>query len=150
MPKYTDAQKQQWAEQRQQQLSAITDMLEQGVSEVFTSEKYMEYLKTMSKFTRYSTNNTVLISMQRPDATLVAGYEAWRRNFNRQVKKGEKGIKIFAPVPYKRTIERDKIDPSTRQPVVDQNGDTVKAMSWRKPERRSIRNSPSKWRLRTG
>ena len=126
MPKYTDAQKQQWAEQRQQQLSAITDLLEQGVSEVFTSEKYMEYLKTMSKFTRYSTNNTILISMQRPEATLVAGYEAWKRNFNRQVKKGEKGIKIFAPVPYKRTIERDKIDPSTRQPVVDQNGDTVK------------------------
>ena len=67
MPKYTDAQKQQWAEQRQQQLTAITDMLKQGVADVFTSEKYMEYLKTMSKFTRYSTNNTILISMQRPE-----------------------------------------------------------------------------------
>lgn|GEM_PF-5523237 len=126
MPKYTDAQKQQWAEQRQQQLTAITDMLEQGVADVFTSEKYMEYLKTMSKFTRYSTNNTILISMQRPEATLVAGYEAWKKNFNRQVKKGEKGIKIFAPVPYKSTIERDKIDPNTRQVVLDRNGEAVK------------------------
>ena len=81
---------------REEQLKQITEQLEQGVAEIFTSEKYTEYLNTMAKFHNYSFNNTLLIAMQKPEATLVAGYQAWQKKFNRQVKRGEKGIQIIA------------------------------------------------------
>ena len=84
-----------------QQVREITDKLEQGIKELFESERFKEYLRTMSKFYNYSFNNTLLIAMQKPEATYVAGYTSWQRNFDRQVMKGEKGIKILAPAPYK-------------------------------------------------
>jgi len=108
-----------------QQIREITDKLEQGIRELFESERYKEYLTTMSKFYNYSFNNTLLIAMQKPDATLIAGYTAWQRNFERQVMKGEKGIKILAPAPYKAQEEREKIDPATQKPVLDADGKLV-------------------------
>lgn len=104
----------------------ITDKLEQGIKELFESEKYKEYLRTMSKFYNYSFNNTLLIAMQKPDATLIAGYTSWQRNFDRHVLKGEKGIKILAPAPYKVMEERDRLDPSTQKPISDQDGNALK------------------------
>ena len=86
---------------RKQQMKEITERLEQGVKDIFTSEMYTTYLRTMAKFHNYSFNNTLLIAMQRPDATLVAGFNAWKNKFNRYVKKGEKGIQIIAPAPIK-------------------------------------------------
>lgn len=109
-----------------QQVREITDKLEQGIQELFESEKYKEYLNTMSKFYRYSFNNTLLIAMQKPEATLIAGYTAWQRNFDRHVMKGEKGIRILAPAPYKAQEERDKLDPATQMPVLDEDGKPVK------------------------
>lgn len=106
-------------------LKEITDKLEQGIQELFQQEQYKAYLKTMSKFTNYSVNNSMLIFMQRPDASLVAGYGAWQKNFNRHVKRGEHGIKILAPCPYKDTVEREKIDPKTRLPVRGKDGKAV-------------------------
>lgn len=85
---------------RSQQMKEITQKLEKGVKEIFTSEMYKEYLKTMSQFHDYSLNNTLLIYMQKPDASLVAGYQAWQKKFKRQVKRGEKGIQIIAPAPH--------------------------------------------------
>lgn len=108
-----------------QQVREITDKLEQGIKELFESERFKEYLRTMSKFYSYSFNNTLLIAMQKPDATYVAGYTSWQRNFDRQVMKGEKGIKILAPAPYKAQEEREKIDPSTQKPVLDADGKPV-------------------------
>ena len=108
-----------------QQVREITDKLEQGIKELFESEKFKEYLTTMSKFYNYSFNNTLLIAMQKPDATLIAGYTSWQRNFDRQVMKGEKGIKILAPAPYKAKEEREKIDPATQKPVLDADGKPV-------------------------
>ena len=101
------------ADKRADQLKEITERLEQGVKDIFTSEMYTKYLLTMSKFHNYSFNNTLLIAMQRPDATLVAGYNAWKNKFNRYVKKGEKGIQIIAPAPVKEREEREKIDKDT-------------------------------------
>jgi len=109
-----------------QQVREITDKLEQGIKELFESEKYKEYLRTMSKFYNYSFNNTLLIAMQKPDATLIAGYTSWQRNFDRHVLKGEKGIKILAPAPYKVMEERDRLDPSTQKPISDQDGNALK------------------------
>lgn len=109
-----------------QQVREITDKLEQGIQELFESERYKEYLNTMSKFYRYSFNNTLLIAMQKPEATLIAGYTAWQRNFDRHVMKGEKGIRILAPAPYKSQEERDKLDPATQMPVLDADGKPVK------------------------
>ena len=106
----------------QQTITEITEKLEQGVHELFESEKYKAYLSSMSKFHNYSLNNTILISMQKPDATLVAGYQAWKKNHGRQVKRGEKGIKIITPAPYKVKTERDVIDPNTRKAVLDADG----------------------------
>jgi len=80
-----------------EQLKEITERLEQGIQEVFESEKYKEYLNTMSKFYNYSFNNTLLIAMQKPESTLIAGYQAWQNKFERHVKRGEKGIRIIAP-----------------------------------------------------
>ena len=109
-----------------QKVKEITDQLEQGIQDLFESEKYMAWLRTMSKFHDYSLNNTLLIAFQRPDATLVAGYTAWQKQFGRQVQKGEKAIKILAPAPYKEKVEMDKIDPITQVPVLDAEGNPVK------------------------
>ena len=108
-----------------QQVREITDKLEQGIKELFESERFKEYLRTMSKFYNYSFNNTLLIAMQKPEATYVAGYTSWQRNFDRQVMKGEKGIKILAPAPYKTQEEREKIDPVTQKPVIGADGKAV-------------------------
>ena len=105
-----------------QQVREITDKLERGIKELFESERFKEYLRTMSKFYNYSFNNTLLIAMQKPDATLIAGYTSWQRNFARHVLKGEKGIKILAPAPYKATMEMEKIDPQTQKPILDADG----------------------------
>ena len=85
-----------------------------------------EYLRVMSKFHNYSFNNTMLIAMQKPDATLVAGYKAWQKNFERHVNKGEKAIRILAPAPYKIKEERDKIDPITQELLLDKDGNPQK------------------------
>lgn len=111
------------ADKRADQLKEITERLEQGVKDIFTSEMYTKYLLTMSKFHNYSFNNTLLIAMQRPDATLVAGYNAWKNKFNRYVKKGEKGIQIIAPAPVKKREEREKIDKDTGLTVLNENGE---------------------------
>ncbi len=105
-----------------QKVKEITDKLEEGLKELFESEKYKNYLSTMSKFHNYSFNNTLLIALQRPDASLVAGYQAWQKNFNRHVKRGEKGIRILAPAPYKIKEERDKLDPVTGEVMLDKDG----------------------------
>ena len=104
----------------------ITDQLEAGIHNLFESDRYRQWLTTMSRFHNYSLNNTVLIAIQKPDATLVAGYTAWQKQFGRQVNKGEKGIKILAPAPYKAMVQMDKIDPATQLPVLDENGAPVK------------------------
>lgn len=108
---------------RKQQMKEITERLEQGVKDIFTSEMYTMYLRTMAKFHNYSFNNTLLIAMQRPDATLVAGFQAWKNKFNRYVKKGEKGIQIIAPAPIKEVEEREKIDKDTGLAVLNENGE---------------------------
>ena len=105
-----------------QKVQEITDKLEEGLKELFESEKYKTYLSTMSKFHNYSFNNTLLIAMQKPEATLVAGYKAWQKNFERHVNKGEKAIRILAPAPYKIKEERDKMDPVTGEMMFDENG----------------------------
>ncbi len=104
-----------------QKVQEITDKLEKGLKELFESEKYKTYLSTMSKFHNYSFNNTLLIAMQKPEATLVAGYKAWQKNFERHVNKGEKAIRILAPAPYKIKEERDKLDPVTGEMMFDEN-----------------------------
>lgn len=103
----------------------IVDSIEQGIKELFESDKYRQYLSTMSRFHRYSVNNTMLIYMQRPDATHVAGFNKWRDQFGRNVKKGEKGIKIIAPTPYKKKIEEIKRDPDTKAPLLDADGNAI-------------------------
>ncbi len=105
------------------QLKEITDQLEAGIEEVFTSDNYKNYLSTMAKFHKYSFNNTLLIAMQNPDATLVAGYNAWQRKFHRHVKKGEKAIKIIAPMTFKGTQEVEKVDPVTREIILNARGE---------------------------
>ena len=108
-----------------ERLQEITAGIEQGIKELFESEKYMRYLSVMSKFYRYSVNNTMLIYMQRPDATLVAGFQKWKNQFERHVKKGEHGITIIAPTPYKKKIEEMKRDPDTQAPILDADGKAV-------------------------
>ncbi len=110
------------AKTEKQKVKEITDKLEEGLKELFESGKYKNYLSTMSKFHNYSVNNTLLIALQRPDASLVAGYQAWQKNFNRHVNKGERGIRILAPAPYKIKEERDKLDPVTGEIMLDQDG----------------------------
>ncbi len=105
-----------------QKVKEITDKLEAGLKELSRSEKYKSYLSTMSKFHNYSVNNTMLIAMQKPEATLVAGYKAWQKNFERHVNFGEKAIRILAPAPYKIKEERDKLDPVTGEMMFDENG----------------------------
>ena len=108
-----------------ERLQEITAGIEQGIKELFESERYRQYLSTMSRFHHYSVNNTMLIYMQRPDATLVAGFNKWKNQFERHVKKGEHGITIIAPTPYKKKIEEMKRDPDTHAPILDADGKAV-------------------------
>ena len=108
-----------------ERLQQITAGIEQGIKELFESEKYMRYLSVMSRFHRYSVNNTMLIYMQKPDATLVAGYNKWKNQFERHVKKGEHGITIIAPTPFKKKIEEQKLDPDTKAPMLDAEGKVI-------------------------
>ena len=113
------------SEKPAEKLKEITDRLEQGITELFESERYKEYLRVMSKFHNYSFNNTLLIAMQKPDASLVAGFSAWKNNFGRNVMKGQKGIKIIAPSPFKIRQEVGKIDPHTQKPIIGKDGKPV-------------------------
>ena len=116
------------ADKPAEKIKEITDRLEQGITDLFDSERYKEYLQVMSKFHNYSFNNTLLIAMQKPDASLIAGFNAWKNNFGRNVMRGEKGIRILAPSPYKIRQEVEKKDPQT--------GKTVLAGGWKDLERR--------------
>ena len=113
------------SEKPAEKLKEITDRLEQGITELFDSERYKEYLRVTSKFHNYSFNNTLLIAMQKPDASLVAGFSAWKNNFERNVMKGQKGIKIIAPSPFKVKQEMQKIDPHTQKSVIGKDGKPV-------------------------
>lgn len=106
-------------------LREITENIETGIKELFESDKYRQYLSTMSRFHRYSLNNTMLIYMQKPDATLVAGFNKWVNQFERHVKKGEHGITIIAPTPFKKKFEEQKLDPDTKAPMLDKEGKIV-------------------------
>ncbi|MDO4978451.1 MAG: ArdC family protein [Eubacteriales bacterium] len=110
-------------EQRRQQIDELTEIMQQGIRDVFESTRYADYLKIMSKFTNYSVRNTILIAMQTGGtASMVAGYEAWQKNFGRHVNKGEKAIKIFAPMAQKRKKEVDIIDAVTGEPSRNPDG----------------------------
>ena len=113
------------ADKPAEKLKEITDRLEQGITELFDSERYKEYLQVMSKFHNYSFNNTLLIAMQKPDASLIAGFNAWKNNFGRNVMRGEKGIRILAPSPYKIRQEVEKKDPQTGKTVIGGDGKPV-------------------------
>ena len=113
------------SENRKDRLKEITDRLEQGILEVFESERYKEYLRVMSRFHHYSFNNTMLIALQKPDASLIAGFSAWKNSHGRTVKKGEKGIRIIAPAPFKVKQEMEKLDPKTNMPLVGADGKAV-------------------------
>ena len=113
------------SEKPAEKMKEITDRLEKGITEIFNSERYKEYLSVMSKFHDYSLNNTLLIAMQKPDASHVAGFSSWKNIFQRNVKKGEKGIKIIAPSPFKVKQEKEKIDPQTQKPVIGKDGKPV-------------------------
>ena len=108
-----------------ERLREITEGIERGIQELFETDKYRQYLSTMSRFHRYSVNNTMLIYMQRPDATLVAGFNKWHNQFGRHVKKGERGITIIAPTPFKKKIEEQKLDPDTKAPMLDADGKVI-------------------------
>lgn len=112
------------AEQRKAELKDITEKLEKGVQDVYSSEQYQDLLNTMAKFPHYSVNNNILIMMQKPDATLVQSYTGWKK-MGRFVKKGEKGIRILAPAPFKLEKEQDKVDESGKV-VLDKDGEAVK------------------------
>lgn len=112
-----------------EKIKALTDKLEDGVKAVFESEQYKNYLKAMSKLHNYSFGNVLLILMQCPQASMVAGFNKWKKDFGRTVKKGEHGIQILAPVPYRKLVERDKLDPNTKKPVLGADG---------KPERETV------------
>ncbi|MCI1991112.1 MAG: YodL domain-containing protein [Oscillospiraceae bacterium] len=113
------------AEKNKERLKEITDSIERGIQNLFQSDRYAQYLRTMSRFHRYSVNNTMLIYMQKSDATLVAGFNKWRDQFSRNVMRGEKGIKIIAPTPFKKKIEEEKLDPDTKIPVRDADGNII-------------------------
>lgn len=107
---------------RKEKMKEITDKLEAGIKEIYESGKYTTWLNTMSKFHKYSLNNTILIMAQRPDATMVAGFNQWKKDFERNVKKGEKAIRIIAWNPHNETVQLKKLDPKTKLPVLDENG----------------------------
>lgn len=106
----------------------LIERLESGVIQLYSSDNYSNYLKTMSKFHNYSFSNSLLITLQNPSATYVAGFNSWKNNFKRSVNKGEKGIQILAPAPYKTTIEMQKIDPETKKPVIGKDGSPITEM----------------------
>jgi len=108
-----------------ERLKEITDGIEQGITELFESDRYRQYLSVMSRFHRYSLNNTMLIYMQKPDASLVAGFEKWKKQFGRHVRKGEHGITIIAPTPFKKKVEEVKLDPDTKAPLLDKDGNAI-------------------------
>ena len=108
-----------------ERLKEITDGIEQGITELFESDRYRQYLSVMSRFHRYSLNNTMLIYLQKPDASLVAGFEKWKKQFGRHVKKGEHGITIIAPTPFKKKVEEVKLDPETKAPLLDKDGNAI-------------------------
>ena len=108
-----------------ERIKDITDSIEKGIKELFKSDKYKQYLTVMSRFHKYSVNNQMLIYMQKPDATLVAGFNKWHDGFGRNVKKGEKGIKIIAPTPFKKKVEKTKLDPDTKLPMLDNEGKPI-------------------------
>ena len=108
-----------------ERLKEITDGIEQGIKELFESDRYRQYLSVMSRFHRYSVNNTMLIYLQRPDASLVAGFQKWKNQFGRHVKTGERGITIIAPTPFKKKIEEVKLDPDTKAPMLDKDGQQI-------------------------
>ena len=110
----------------EEKIKALTEKLESGVKAVFESEQYKAYLKAMSKFHNYSFGNIMLILMQCPNASAVAGFNKWKKDFGRTVKKGEHGIAIIAPTPYKKLVERDKIDPVSKKPIIGQDGEAEK------------------------
>ena len=107
-------------------IKEITAGIEQGIKELFESDRYRQYLSTMSRFHKYSLNNVMLIHSQRPDATLVAGFNKWKNQFGRHVKKGERSIQILAPVPFKKKVDEVKLDPHTKAPMLDKDGNLVK------------------------
>lgn len=107
-------------------IKEITAGIEKGIMELFESDRYRQYLSTMSRFHKYSLNNVMLIHSQRPDATLVAGFNKWKNQFGRHVKKGERGIQILAPVPFKKKVDEVKLDPHTKAPILDKDGNLVK------------------------
>lgn len=111
--------------EKENKVQQLTEKLEQGIKDVFESENYKDFLKFMSKFHNYSYGNTLLILMQKPEASLVAGYKTWQNKFKRQVKRGERGIAILAPAPYKTVKTVEKIDPDTKKPILDQDGKPV-------------------------
>ena len=111
-----------------EQIKKLTDQIEAGIKALFQSgdlEKYQAYLRTMSHFHHYSVNNQMLIFSQCPHATLVAGYQKWQNQFSRHVLRGEKGISILAPTPYKIKVEKEKLDPDTKLPLLDADGNTI-------------------------
>ena len=108
-----------------ERIKEITDGIEQGIKDMFNSDNYRNYLKTMSRFHHYSLNNIILIQQQCPHATHVAGFTKWKNTFGRNVRKGEKGIKILAPTPVKKKVEVTKIDPDTQMPAKDENGNDI-------------------------
>ena len=108
-----------------ERLKEITDSIEAGIQDLFQSEKYMQYLSVMSRFHKYSLNNTMLIYLQKPDASLVAGFGKWKNQFDRHVKKGEHGITIIAPTPFKKKFEEQKLDPDTKAPMLDKDGNII-------------------------
>ena len=103
-------------------LKALTDKLEAGVKDVFESESYRTYLKAMAKFHSYSFGNVMLILIQRPDASLVAGFNKWKKDFGRSVKKGERGIQIIAPVNRRKLVQQERLDPASGKPVLGPDG----------------------------
>ncbi|MCR5777552.1 MAG: ImmA/IrrE family metallo-endopeptidase [Lachnospiraceae bacterium] len=128
------------SQSHEEAMKDITDKLEKGVEELFESERYKNYLKCMSKFHNYSLNNTILIAMQKPDATLVAGYQSWQKDHGRFVKKGEKGIRILAPTPYKVKMEQEKKDPVSGCTVIGPDG---------KPETETVEVKRAAFRITT-
>ncbi len=121
-------------------LAALTERLEQGVLDVYDSDRYKEYLTTMAKFYRYSYGNIMLIHFQCPTATAVAGYGTWKKVFGRQVKAGAKGIQILAPCPTKKGAEFEKIDPTTGEPLTDIKGKPIKESGYTPTKRFTIRH----------
>ena len=108
-----------------ERIKEITAGIEKGIMELFESDRYRNYLTTMSRFHKYSLNNVMLIHAQRPNATLVAGFSKWKNSFGRHVKKGEKGIQILAPTPYKIKVDKEKLDPDTKLPMLDDEGKPI-------------------------